>query len=154
MHYDGYIAHGARVRGIDMIDFSSRDTLPKDDFDKVAIPHTIIEPSGLLEEALVTKLRDDYYECCRFLLDVRQYARYGDDDGDYQNGAAHIACVIQHNFSWALWHSELNTEMIDELNKWLNCTDEEHCIHIYAIDGPDLWLDRVSIHWESCPNMQ
>jgi hypothetical protein len=153
-----------------MIDFSSRDTLPKDDFGRIAIPHTIIdsaEPanmgtllnSGLALNAhldndynnLINHLRSDYYECCTFLLENRQYARYGDDPGDYQNAAADLACMLQTTFDMALWHSELNTQMIYELNLWLNCADEDHCIHQFAVDGPNLWLDRVAVDWESCP---
>lgn len=153
-----------------MIDFSSRDTLPKDDFGKVALPTEILATanpanmgpllnSGLAWNAgedndynnLISCLRDDYYECCTYMLEMRQYARYGDDPGDYQNAAADVMAMLQTTFDMALWHTELNEQMLKELNMWLNCYDEDHCIHQYALDGPNLWLDRVTVDWESCP---
>jgi len=153
-----------------MIDFSTRDTLPRDEFDKPHIPHSILETAepadmgSLLNSGLALNghldndynnllncLRGDYYECCTFLLENRKYARYGDDPGDYQNAAADIQSMLQSTFDMALWHSELDTHMIDELDLWINCSDEEHCIHQYAIDGPNLWLDRIAVDWESCP---
>lgn len=156
-----------------MIDFSSRITLPKDEFGRIALPHTIIDTahpanmgtllnSGLAMAAdedndynhLIDLIRNDYYECCRDLLESRDYRRYGDDPGDYQNASANVMVWLQKTFGMAMWHTELSTEMIDELNLWLNCADEDHCIHQFAIDGPNLKLDELSLDWEQCPNLQ
>lgn len=157
-----------------MIDYTSRDTLPKDDFGKVLLPvddilksahpadmGTLLN-SGLAfagnEEndynALLTLLRNDYYECCRSQLETQtsNHQHYGDDCGDYMNATADFMCWLQANFDFALWHSELDADMIAKLNLFLNCADEDHCIHRYSIDGPNLKLEELCIDWEQCPN--
>lgn len=164
-------------RTTDMLDLTSRDTLPKDEFGKVAIPLDVIntaEPSNMgpllnsgladveAEEkendynAILQLLRNDYYELCRFFIDpvMLEHGHYGDDCGDYRNAAGEAMTWLHSTFGWAMWHSELREEHINELNDWLNCVDEDHCIHQWSLDGPNLKLDELAIDWESCPLMQ
>jgi hypothetical protein len=158
-----------------MIDLSSRDALPKDADGKVLITlpsdDEASAPALLLmnpmshatenaPESDYAKLlnfwRTDWYELCRFFIDpeLLEHGHYGDDCGDYRNAAAYVKYLMQDAWGQAMWHSEIDQYAVDELNLWLNCADEDHCIHQFSLDGPDLGLERLAPLWEDCPLMQ
>lgn len=133
------------------IDFTSHDTLPVDDDLKHHLTFATMTDDD--KAALITLLRDDYYACAADLLDARddEWNAYGDDRGDYQKGSADVMTWLHGTFAYALWHSELDETMVSELNAMLNCADEDHCLHQWAIDGPKLNLVRLCPGWDACP---